>query len=199
MVNKPTPIENYVQSDNNGEVNKMFFTDRRYRRDGPMRGRYRDAPSSSSRFSFRPFQYTKKCFVYGIISCWSTNHTQQERDNSKKKFGDHYLEYKDRPGYEQNLQRWITEYEADDDEGIAYYFRDLSVDTHHGYATDSRIELFFTKSEQFYISSGQLQGSESVTVNTLDNNALNHQITLSDKTVSSISPVSYIINSSIDS
>ena len=164
-----------------------------------MRGRHRGAPSSSSRFSSRPFQRTKKCFVCGTIGCWSTNHTRQERDNSKKKFGDRYPEYKDRPGYERNLQRWITEYEVDDDEGIAQYFGDLSVDTHDDYATDSRIESFFTESEQFYISSGQLQGSESVTVNTLDDNALNHQITLSDKTVSSISPASYVINSSSDS
>lgn len=88
----------------------MFFTDRQYRRNRPLRGRHRGAPSSLSRFSYRPVQHTKKCFVCGKVSCWSTNHTQQEREELKKKFSDRYPEYKARPGYERTLQRWITDY-----------------------------------------------------------------------------------------
>lgn len=65
-----------------------------------MRDWYKGGPSSS-RFLSWPFQCTKKCFVCGIISCWSTNYTKQERDNAKKKFGDRYPKYKDRPGYEK--------------------------------------------------------------------------------------------------
>lgn len=38
------------------------------------------------------------------MSCWSINHTQQEYDNSKKKFGDYHSKYKAQPEYEQNLQ-----------------------------------------------------------------------------------------------
>ena len=83
----------------------MFFTDRRYRRNRPLRDQHRGAPSSFPRFSSRPVQHTKKCFVCGKVSCWSTNHTQQEREESKKKFSDRYPEYKARPGYERTLQR----------------------------------------------------------------------------------------------
>ncbi len=100
-VHKPTSTENYVQSENDWEEDEIFFTDRQYRRYGSMRDRYKSAaytlrggPHTNRTFSSRPlsrlFQHTKKCFVCGKISCWSTNHTQQESDNLKKKFGDYY-------------------------------------------------------------------------------------------------------------
>ena len=67
----------------------------------------------------------------------------------KKKIGDRYPDYKARPGYERNLQGWITEYEGvDNDEGIAKYFRDLSIDTHNDYTSES--ESFYTESKQFH-------------------------------------------------
>ena len=160
-VHKPTLTGNYMQSDNNGEDDETFFTDRQYRRDGPMRGRYRGAPytlqgasytprTPSSRPSSQPgtFQRTKKCFVCGKVGCWSTNHTQRERDNSKKKIGDRYPEYKNRPGYERNLQHWITEYEGvDNDEGIAHYFGDLSINIHDDYTPEPTTKLLYTKSK----------------------------------------------------
>ncbi len=104
-MHKLTSIENYVQSENDWEEDEIFFTDRQYRRDGSMRGRYKSAaytprggPHTNRTFLShplsRPFQHTKKCFVCGKVSCWSANHTQQECDNSKKKFGDRYPEYK---------------------------------------------------------------------------------------------------------
>lgn len=100
VVNKPIATGNLVQSDNNEEDDEMFFTDHQYRRDGPMRSRYRDANTLSSRLSYRPktFKCIKKCFVCRKISCWSTNHIQQNRDDSKKKFGDCHPKYKARPG-----------------------------------------------------------------------------------------------------
>ena len=98
-VHKPTSKENYVQSDNNWEEDEIFFTDCQYWRDGSMRGKYKGAAytpwdgshtnrTSSSRPSSGLFQRTKMCFVCGKISCSSINHTQQESDDSKKKFGD---------------------------------------------------------------------------------------------------------------
>lgn len=40
------------------------------------------------------FQCIKKCFVCKKVSCWSSNHLQQEQNNLKKKFGNHYPKYK---------------------------------------------------------------------------------------------------------
>ena len=176
----------------------MFFTDWQYQRNKSIHGRYRGA-ALSSRFSSRPFHRTKKCFVCGTIGCWSTNHTQQERDDSKKKFNDRYPQYKAQPGYEQALQRWITEYEGieDDDERVAHYFGNLSIDTKNDILEP---ESFYTKSEQFHTSIGQLQSSESLTVvNILAENAFKHRITLTDEAVFPITPAPYVFNSFTDS
>lgn len=72
-----------------------------------MCGRYRDIFSSSSHPSYWPgiFQYAKKCIVYGKVDCWLSNHTQQERDQLKKKFDNCYPQYKAQASYEGNLER----------------------------------------------------------------------------------------------
>lgn len=87
-------IENYIQSDNNRDIDEMFFINRRYRQDRPMCARHKSSPLFSSCFSSWLFQYIKKCFIYGTISYWSTNHTLQELDNLKKRLGNRYPEYK---------------------------------------------------------------------------------------------------------
>ena len=66
--------------------------------------------------------------MYGSVSYWSINYTQQKRDKSKRKFNDHYPEYKARPSYERDLQRWIIKYESiENDKHIAQYFENLSI------------------------------------------------------------------------
>lgn len=110
----------------------------------------------------------------------------------KKKFGNHYFKYKDRLDYEKNLQHWITKYEVNNNKNIAYYFRDLLIDTHNDYILNSKTELFYLKLKQFYIFIDQLQNPESFTiVNNFDNNTLKK---LSDKIASSILIVSYLFN-----
>ena len=128
------------------------------------------------------------------------NYTQQERDNSKKKFGNYYSKYKNQPGYKQNPQYWITEYEGvDNNKGIVHYFKDLSIDIYNDYTPEPTTESLYTKSKQFHTSVGQMRGSESVTaVNALANNAFKYQIILSNKTVSLITPAPYIFNPSTD-
>lgn len=120
---KPSSIENYIQSETNCKDDERFFTDWQYQRNRPMRDQYRGTLLYSSRFSSWPFQRTKICFICRKVSCWLSNHTQQKRNDSKKMFGDRYSDYKTRPYYEQNLQCWIMEYEGvDNDENIAHYF-----------------------------------------------------------------------------
>lgn len=151
-VYKPSSTENYVQFETNREDDEIFFTDWQYRQNRPMYGRYREAPSSSSRFSSRPVQHTKKCFICGKVSYWSTNHTQQKRDDLKKKFSDHYLEYRARPSYERILQGWIIDYERieNDDERIAQYFGDLLIDTENDNIPEP--ESFYIESKLFHTS-----------------------------------------------
>lgn len=67
---------NYVECDNNEEVNKMFhFTNWRYWQDGSMYSQNKNTLLSSC-LSFQSFYSTKKCFICRRIGCWSTNHVQ---------------------------------------------------------------------------------------------------------------------------
>lgn len=130
----------------------MFFTGRQYQRNKPLRGRHRGVFSSLSYFSSRLVQHTKKFFIYRKISYWLTNHTQQECGKSKKKFSNCYSEYKAQPGYEGILQYWITDYEGikDNNERVAQYFRDLSIDIQNDNIPEP--ESFYIKLEQFHTS-----------------------------------------------
>ena len=155
----------------------MFFTDEQYWQNITLRGRNKGAPSFLSRFSFRPVQYTKKCFICRKVGCWSTNHTHQKCEELKKKFSDCYPKYKARPGYERTLQYWITDYKGigDNNEHIAQYFRDLSIHMQNDNILES--ESVYIKSEQFHTFFGQLKGWESIiVVNTLANNDFKYQI-----------------------
>lgn len=61
-------------------------------------------------------------------------------------------------------------------------------------------ELFYTDSEQFYITIGQLNNFESLTiVNILVNNAFKYQIKLNDKIILLITLALYDFNLSINS
>jgi len=78
---------------------EAFYIDRKYRgrssRGRGFRGRgYRRSsnftPRSRSRFNDKPYggsySRTKKCYVCGRPGCWSTNHTEEERDATYAKF-----------------------------------------------------------------------------------------------------------------
>lgn len=140
-----------------------------------MRSQHRNMFSLSCH-SYQPetFQQIKKCFVCGKVSCCSSNYTQKECDELKKKFSDRYPEFKTRPNYKQNFQHWITEYKGvDDNEDIAYYFENLLINIDNNCTPG--IESFYTNFKQFHTSIGQLHNSKSlIVVNTLANNAFKH-------------------------
>ncbi len=82
-VNKSTE-HTYLQSTD--DAHDHCFTNRQYRREF-FNNRDNDRFSSNSRsrdkFSIRAF---KICFVCDKFACWSTNHIEQERVKSKKRF-----------------------------------------------------------------------------------------------------------------
>lgn len=83
---------------------------------------------------------------------------------------------------------------------VTHDFGDLSINTYDDYMLKQTIESFYTESELFHISFGQLEGSKFITVvNILADNTFKYQIILSDETVLSITtPASYIFNLSTD-
>ena len=66
---------------------ELYFTDRQYRRGGfKPRGQGYNKFGNVSRPPPKPPPRRKRCFVCGKDGFWSINHSQQERDDSKKRF-----------------------------------------------------------------------------------------------------------------
>ena len=136
-VHKTPQLKNYVQFYNdeekkNEEKNETYFVDRHYRGDRSGfrdRGRFYDKQRhASSREIRRPFSSQKRCFVCDKIGCWSTNHNQQKRNDSRKKFETDRSHVRNRPNYEKTMQRYIYEYESNSPNEIIQYFDQLLFD-----------------------------------------------------------------------
>ena len=204
-VHKPTSTSGYVQSYNEGDDEaEAYFTDRRYR--GPGRGRdwfkpyLSGGPTPSRQFgvpSSGGFSRLKKCFICGKEGCWSSNHTQQERDDSKKRFANRFPQYKNRSGYDQYLQQYIAHCEGDEDENnVAYFFDNLSIDS----INDPMPASEAAENELFLTSIGRIKIPESEqTTNLLADNSFKHRITSTDETITSIAPIPYTFNTSSNS
>ena len=67
------------------------------------------------------------CFVCHKEGCWSSNHTQEERDESRKRFKDKFNRR-----FNKHARQYITEYEgvddADDLESIDEAINTLMID-----------------------------------------------------------------------
>lgn len=87
---------------------------------------------------------------------------------------------------------------VDNDENIAHYFQNLSIDSDNNCMLGS--QSFHPEFEQFQTSISQLHNSESKSVvYILADNIFKHRITLSDDTISSITSTPYILNLSTNS
>lgn len=193
-VHKPTQ-QSYL---NENEENELYFTDRQYRKSKfkPQGQRYHKF-GNTSRVSSQTSPQRKRCFVCGKEGCWSTNHSQQERDDSRKRFGNRFPEYKSRPRYERYLQQYIINYEGEEDDDtadVAHFFKELLIDAPQDLSldTDTTNELFLTQLDP-------LQNIESTnTINLLADNAFKHQITSADTTIPLANPMPYNFTTSID-
>jgi hypothetical protein len=141
-----------------------FFTDRRF---------HRNPSSSQHRFPNRRFPRSnpikKRCFVCKKENCWSTKHTEEEREESKKRF---------RKNLDQRFGQYITEYEGEEEQ-----YDDDEIELINaffiGHDGDSEAEQFFT-----------------TTVNSLSNQAFQHVLTRSIPTSdSSPDPFAYATSS----
>ncbi len=126
VVQKSTQSETYLQQ-NHQDQDDQYFIDRQYRRDeySSRRDEFRD----SSRF--RISRLSKKCFVCDKHDCWSINHFEKKRDDSKKRFSNRHSQYKIRQEYDRRLKQYIADFEDiiisdSDDEDATQYFDDLN-------------------------------------------------------------------------
>lgn len=100
-VHKPTQ-QSYF---NENKEDNLYFPDWQYQKGKfkPQGQRYHKF-GNTSRVSSQTSPRGKRCFVCGKESFCSINHSQQERDDSKNRFGNRFPEYKSRPGYKRYLQ-----------------------------------------------------------------------------------------------
>ncbi len=183
------------------DADDHYFTDRQYRRGGSSYDRrggsssdrrvefYRGGFRGRSNDRFQPNRRPKKCFVCGKFGCWSTNHSDKEREDSKKRFSDRFSQFRDN----NRLNQYICEYEGtdedDDHDEMIQYFEEFSISssastpatTPAASSTDSTNARLteFESSELFLTSFGELQNTESVT-SSLADRAFKHRLISKD-------------------
>jgi hypothetical protein len=183
----------YVQSPSNQD--DQYFTDRQYRRGGYSNRRSGFRGGGKGRF--RIPRFSKICFVCEKSDCWSSNHSQKKRDDSKKRFSDRHPQYKTRSGYDRRLEQYIADFEGiiisdSDDEDAAQYFGDLSPTSIPPVIDDAKL-IEFESDELFLTSFGPINSAEFVLITSLlADKAFEHRITAKDDIkISEIVPYIY--------
>ena len=205
-----TAINAYEKSHKSGTGTENFFTDRRYHR-GSNNDRKFQPRQSSSRVLI-PYQSRsrpptnsrkKKCFVCGKEGCWSTNHTDKEKDEAMVRF-------KNKLGRDVDKRpfHYITEIEGinpdqrEEDDGLDDLdetMENFILDAASAASTSPKPE----NSETFFTSFGALQHAE-VMITNLNQRAFEHGLgiisieslnTLHDSEASEASdPFAYIVS-----
>jgi hypothetical protein len=116
----------------------------------------------------------KKCFVCEKFECWSINHFEKKRNDSKKRFSDRHFEYKIRQEFDRRLNQYIADYEGDsNDKYAAQYFDELAISSAYEIDTIKLIE--FDSDEIFLTSFDEFQDIKSLT-NALVDKAFQHRL-----------------------
>jgi hypothetical protein len=140
-----------------------FFTDRRFHRKEPRFSRF------PSRFPPRPSTYQKRqqkrCFVCKKEGCWSTKHTEEEREDSRKRFRNQLQRNLD-----QRVHQYITEYEGEEGDN------DADDDDAEVEVDDRDINAFITDYE---CGNEEAEQFLTTTVNALSDQSLHHALTKS--------------------
>jgi hypothetical protein len=177
----------------------QFFTDRRYRSNqdrptrrprfrsqSPYRRKYRSPTPGPPRVRFRDQSRRRRCFVCNKDGCWSTNHTKEEQESSKKNFT---------KSFDRQMRQYINEYEGTedprDDTGSdtdstrdpaeAMIFDFSAIDLAQGHQDKELAQP--TQSTQFFTSVGPIEHTDAFnTVTELANRSFAHSITANDPT-----------------
>ncbi len=207
VVQKSIQSESYLQQNSSDqEKDDQYFIDRQYRRENEFlydrrdeysnrRDEFRAEDRSNDEFRTRISRFSKKCFVCDKHDCWSINHFEKKRDDSKKRFFDHHSEYKTRSEYDRRLKQYIADFEDiiddSDDENATQYFDEFSFIS--SVIDDAKL-IEFESSELFLTSLDELQNIEFVNsslvisslansfINSFANKAFEHRLILKNIT-----------------
>ncbi len=143
---------------NEDEIDDQYFINKQYRREKSF-NRREDFRDRESRFQARR---SKKCFVCEKFDCWSINHSEKKRKNSKKKFSNRHLEYKIRQEFDRRLNQYIADYESiindSNDEYAAQFFDELAINS----AFETDVKLIEFESDELFLTSFDEQNIEFI-------------------------------------
>ncbi len=134
---------------NQNDFENQYFTDKQYRRDKSSFNRRKNFRDKNDKFQARRL---KKCVVCEKSDCWSIKHSEKKRKNSKKRFSDRYLEYKQRLEFDRRLNQYIAIFENiydSDDEYAAQFFDELAISS--AFEIDI-IKLIVFKSKELFLT-----------------------------------------------
>jgi hypothetical protein len=170
--------------------NNILFTDRHYYRQTPpypisKQTPSRNPPSQETSYGqtiFRrpPGRQTiskKRCFVCRNEGCWSSNHSKEEQEESKRRYRSKILQH-----YDRNTRQYITGYEGTEQEEETYdneFEEETLDDTIQTLMTDSEsLPPIEEQSEQFFTSLGKVQNESAMEiVAKLADRAFTHALT----------------------
>ena len=147
------PVAPMFMATDDNDDGEVYYTNRRFYRNDRGSSRYsrfnRNLRSQPSRFRNSRLQ-PKRCFVYKKEGCQSTKHTEEEQEESKKR-------YKAQFGrkFDEHASQYITEYKGTEE--------DAGFDDFEAFI----IEFDKEHAKQFMVS----------TINTLTNHSLQHALT----------------------
>ena len=107
--NPPGNAQAYVADPQTPKIDSdAYFTDRRYRQQYPHRPNpIRNSHSNPRTNAYPRRQTSRRCYICRKEGCWSTKHTQEERDKYRKRLDNRItqflLDYEEEDGDEESL------------------------------------------------------------------------------------------------
>ncbi|SLM34773.1 integrase and r domain-containing protein [Lasallia pustulata] len=163
-------IATYQKS--HSESSQAFFTDRRYHK---QYGRPQPHSSSYGRQRYNSQDGgKKKCFVCNEPGCWSTKHSKEECEESKKKFKERFSQ-RFAQRFDRHANHYIADYEgspnSETEDDLDDAMEALIINIESPPTTPVQ-----EKAEGFFCSSGAIYQAEAKTSD-LANRSLDHAIT----------------------
>ncbi len=178
------------------------FIDKQYRRESIN---YRDNRKflidsrSRDKFSIRS---SKTCFVCDKSNCWSTNHFEKKRENSKKRFANRNSKWKSHSKFQRRLKQFIIEIEDNQrNDFIVQFFEKLNIDIDIAFIDnisiiDFVIEELDSESKTYFIAVDSIDDSKTIAaiIIMLVDKTFRHRLIFMNNITASSNSISYSYN-----
>ena len=121
------PASSYLLGEKEDE---SYYIDRQYRKGGPnFRPNGEKYRPLRGREGYQQQRRRKRCFVCDEEGCWSSNHSQKDRDLARKRFERKHPEYRKHSDFDHRMNQYIMHCEGEDPEdNSAQFFEELTLD-----------------------------------------------------------------------